>query len=174
MNKMVWLDLETTGLKPNVDQILEVGIVITDFNLNILSTFREVVASDKETERLMSDFVKEMHTKSGLLKEAETGASLKEVEKDALNFLKDAGIPTKLPLAGSNVSFDRSFIEVQMEEFEKYFHYRNIDVSSIKELCAIWYPEIEMPKKKEVHRSIEDLEESIGLLKFFQEQIFLK
>ena len=174
MGNMVWLDIETTGLDPEKDQILELAIVITDSDLNILSTYQTVVSPQYGYDRLMNDFVREMHTKSGLLAEIGRGDGLVpwDVVTEALRFLPDYVEPKKTPLSGSTISFDRSFLQVYMPELDKYFHYRSIDVSSIKELCSLWYPEIELPTKKEVHRAYADILESIELLKFFRETIF--
>jgi len=173
---MAWLDIETTGLEPERDEILEVGIVITTPDLEIVAEISQVVGYPSFVIRDAlgdNEFVKEMHTKSGLLAEVEKEEQwLSDVEQLMVEFSRSQVPYKKVPLAGSTISFDRSFLRLHMPELNDYFHYRSIDVSSIRELAKLWFPELPEPPKSEAHRSLEDIHASIKLLKYYKENIF--
>lgn len=179
--KMAWLDIETTGLDPDQDSILEVGIIITDENLEPGIEWSKIIVPTPETLANMNDFVKSMHTKNGLLEVFDMTDSpamfVEAAEEDAIKNLEVIfgfeGHQEKVPLCGSTISFDRSFLRVHMPRLNNYFHYRSIDVSSIKELAKLWYPELPEKPKKEAHRSIPDIHESIELLKYYKENVFV-
>src|SRR5579859_2017187 len=176
--KMAWLDIETTGLDPDKDKILEVGLVITDEKLQPGIEWSSLIASTQETLDGLGDFVREMHTKNGLIEDLKRGPvrTLAMAEENAINTLEVLfgfeGSQEKVPLCGSTIGFDRSFLRVHMPRLDKYFHYRSIDVSSIRELTKYWYPELPEPPKSEAHRSIQDIHASIKLLKYYQDRVF--
>ncbi len=128
----------------------------------------------------MNDFARNTHTKNGLLEDLKSGNKramwVDEAENEAIKVLEVLfgfeGSQERVPLCGSTISFDRSFLRQWMPRLDKYFHYRSIDVSSIKELAKYWYPELPELSKSEVHRSIPDIHESIKLLKYYRDRLF--
>ncbi len=178
--KMAWLDIETTGLDPEKDAILEVGIVITDENLAPGLEWSKIIIPNQEYLDNMNDFARNTHTKNGLLEDLKSGNKramwVDEAENEAIKVLEVLfgfeGSQERVPLCGSTISFDRSFLRQWMPRLDKYFHYRSIDVSSIKELAKYWYPELPELSKSEVHRSIPDIHESIKLLKYYRDRLF--
>lgn len=160
----VFLDLETTGLDPNLCDILEVGIVVYDKNFNKLGVFSEVAHyrhPSTQPNTWIDPFVIKMHTENGLWDEANTAPnSLRAVEEHAIEFLK-AGEWTKLPLSGSTINFDRSFLQKHLTRLHDIFHYRNIDVSSFKNVWKMYdMPELVAIKPSNKHRAVADCEES--------------
>lgn len=181
---LVWLDLETTGFD-NENQmkgvqkhkILEVGIHITDSQLNIVDEGFEVVIhyEQEELNQVMDSYVSNMHSNNGLLdKVAQSQISLKEAEQMMIAYVVSHGvIPKKSPICGNNVSFDKNFIDAHMPEFSKVLHYRKLDVSSFKELFSRQYPEVvSLVNKSMKHRGLDDIKESIAELKLYQTHIF--
>ena len=173
----VFVDLETSGLDPNLCDILEVGIVVYDKNFNKLGVFGEV-AHYRDPRRVGNDLIHptviEMHTKNGLWDEAhQSGNSLRAVELAAIEFLEASGW-NKQPMAGSTISFDRSFLARHMPKLNDTFHYRNVDVSTLKNLWKMYdMPELQANEKKEVHRAVPDCEESaMALLAMLSELEF--
>lgn len=181
---LVWLDLETTGVDRanqmrgvHEHKILEIGIHITDSNFNIIDKgFEIVIHHRKQTlEECMNDFVTKMHTDSGLLdKVINSNYNMKTAEQMMVDYIKSFGIkPGATPLCGNNVSFDKNFLDAQMPEFANLFHYRKIDVSSLKEIAVRLYPEIaEKVIKPYKHRGLDDIKESIKEFKLYQELMF--
>ena len=176
----VFLDLETTGLDPNLSDILEVGIVVYDKNFNKLGVFNEVAhyrhpnTNSSACNPWVDPHVIDMHTKNGLWTECDASQrSLRQVERDAIEFLK-AGGWEKQPLAGSTINFDRSFLQTHMLKLHDVFHYRNIDVSSFKNIWKMYdMPELQANEKKEAHRAVPDCEESaMALLAMLSELEF--
>ena len=182
---LIWIDLETTGLDVannmmgmHTHKILEVGMHITDKYFNIIDKGFEVIINHKEADLLavMNDYVKDMHTNSGLLQKVlNSPFSLRMAEKMMLDYVSEFNIaPGTSPICGNNVGFDKNFIDAQMPEFAKMLHYRKIDVSSVKEIVWRQYPEIaaelEKPNK---HRGLDDIQESIKEMKFYQKRIFI-
>ena len=166
-----------TGLNLKKDVLVEIAVLVTDSQLNILGEGIDLVIKvEQESLDGMGDFVREMHTASGLLLEIPSGVSLPQAEEKILEYLKkyapDAG---KSPLAGNSVSVDRNFIARDLPLFNEYLHYRTIDVSSIKELARRWYPRVYFaaPKKTGNHRALGDIQDSIEELEYYRNSIFI-
>jgi len=182
---LIWIDLETTGLDVaenmqgvHKHKILEIGMHITDSQFNIIDKGFEIVIHHREQnlKAVMNDFVTKMHTESGLLEKVKNSDySLKMAEQMMLDYVKSFNIaPKSSPICGNNVSFDKNFLDAQMPEFSKMLHYRKIDVSSLKEIAARVYPDIAAQVDKPYkHRGLDDIQESIKELKFYQQHIFM-
>ncbi|WKD58817.1 oligoribonuclease [Corynebacterium caspium] len=177
IDRIIWIDLEMTGLDPSQHVIVEVAALITDAHLNILGEGIDMVvhATDEELSR-MDDFVTNMHTSSGLLEEIRTSThTLAAAEKAVLELIAkhcDSAYPP--PLAGNSIATDRSFIRAHMPTLDAAMHYRMIDVSTIKELAKRWYPHayFNQPAKGMSHRALADIVESIRELDYYQRSIF--
>jgi len=175
-DKLVWVDCEMTGLDPQSDELVEVAVVITDYSLSVLDPGLQIVIkpSAGALER-MGDFVREMHTSSGLLDELDSGVSLPEAEKTILDyisrFVPEAGVA---PLAGNTIGTDRVFLHKDLPAVHAHLHYRNIDVSTIKELARRWFPKsyFQSPEKNGGHRALADIMESIRELQYYKTAVF--
>jgi len=174
---LIWVDCEMTGLDLNKDVLVEIAVLVTDSQLNVLGEGVDlVIHAPAEALEQMNDYVKEMHTASGLINEIPEGTSLAEAEFQILAYLQkyapDAG---KSPLAGNSVSVDRTFIAKFLPAVNDYLHYRTIDVSSIKELARRWYPKVyyAAPKKTGNHRALGDIRDSIDELDYYRKTIFI-
>lgn len=165
MKDLLWLDIETTGLVPKEDKILEVGVILTDANLNILFEKNWVIGYT-EPIYLHNPYVRDMHTKSGLVDECNNtnACSLATVQAQLID-IANKQFKNKVKLAGNSINFDRSFIKYHMPLFEKELHHRMMDVSSWKLIMEEKYG-LKYEKKK-AHRSLDDIRESIGELKFY-------
>jgi oligoribonuclease len=166
-----------TGLEPQRHVIVEIATIITDDQLNIVAEGPDlVVHASPEQLAEMGDFVTEMHTKSGLLravKQSTTTAS--EAEAATLAFLKTfIDEENSVPLCGNSIGTDRRFLQEYMPNLEAFFHYRNVDVSTIKELARRWNPEVlaALPEKETSHRALDDIRESIAELVHYRETLF--
>jgi oligoribonuclease len=176
---LVWLDLEMTGLDVERHTIVEIALIVTDSQLTPLDEGIDlVVHQDAGALALMDDFVRRMHTKSGLLPAIEqSNVGLEAAHGRALEYVKQhVGAPAVAPLCGNSIGTDRRFLDRYMHELDTYLHYRSIDVSSLKELCRRWYPEVyaKRPSKAETHRALDDIRESIEELKYYREQLFVR
>jgi oligoribonuclease len=174
---LVWIDCEMTGLNPESDCLVEVAVVITNSELEILDSGLDVVIKPRPESWLnMNDFVRNMHTESGLINEVENGLELKAAEQVILEYIKKF-VPNakEAPLAGNTIGTDRMFINKYMPDLDQHLHYRNIDVSSIKELTRRWYPRVyfQMPKKDGGHRALADILESIKELRYYRETVMV-
>jgi oligoribonuclease len=171
------MDLEMTGLDPARDTIVEIATVVTDDDLTVIAEGPDlVVATPPEQLAAMSDFVRKMHTDSGLLEAIEhSTVTLAEAGQATLEFLR-AQIPQQqsVPLAGNSIGTDRRFLAAYLPEIEQWLHYRSVDVSTIKELCRRWYPGAlkELPPKQTTHRARDDILESIAELAYYRRAIF--
>jgi oligoribonuclease len=171
------MDLEMTGLDIARDVIVEVATLITDDDLTIVAEGPDlVIATTPEQLAVMDDFVKGMHTKSGLL--SDIGAStisLEEAGAATLEFIR-SHVPKArtVPLAGNSIGTDRRFLAAQLPEIEEYLHYRSVDVSTIKELARRWYPEAMegAPTKAGGHRAMDDIRESVAELAYYRTAVF--
>ena len=172
---LIWIDLEMTGLDPDNDLIIEIATVITDKNLNILAE-GPVIAVHQSDEALaaMDEWNQKHHGESGLTERVkQSGISTAEAEAQTLMFVKQ-WLPAKTsPICGNSIGQDRRFLYRHMPELESFFHYRNLDVSTVKELAARWAPELKDGfTKKSAHRALDDIVESIEELKYYRQHFF--
>ena len=176
-DRLVWIDCEMTGLDVAVDELVEIAVVVTDFELKPLDAgFHIVIKPDDSAMANMSEFVTEMHRSSGLLEEIPHGVSLAEAEFLALEYIQRfVPLEGKAPLAGNTIGTDRMFLATYMPRVDRWLHYRNVDVSSIKELARRWYPRayIHAPAKDGGHRALADIVESIRELAYYRQAVFV-
>ncbi|WP_295840555.1 oligoribonuclease [uncultured Microbacterium sp.] len=176
-DRLVWIDCEMTGLDLGVDELVEIAVVVTDFELTPLDPgFQIVIKPDDSALANMGEFVTEMHRSSGLLDEIPSGVSLADAEFQALEYIQRfAPIEGKAPLAGNTIGTDRMFLAKYMPRVDRWLHYRNIDVSSIKELSRRWYPRayFQAPAKNGGHRALADIRESIRELAYYRAAVFV-
>ena len=176
-DRIVWIDCEMTGLSLEHDALIEVAALVTDFELTQLGEGIDVVVKPPpEALEQMSDFVRDMHTTSGLLPQLENGVTLADAEKCVLEHIREfVPEPGKAPLGGNTVGTDRGFLARDMPELEGFLHYRIIDVSSVKELARRWYPRafFAAPEKAGGHRALADIRESIAELRYYREAVFV-
>lgn len=176
-DRIIWIDCEMTGLSLTNDALIEVAALVTDYELNQLGDGIDlVIKPPAEALEQMDDFVRDMHTSSGLLDELATGITMEEAEEKVLAYVREwAPEPSKAPLGGNTVGTDRGFLARDMPELESHLHYRIIDVSSIKELALRWFPRafFNSPKKAGGHRALADIRESIAELRYYREAIFV-
>jgi oligoribonuclease len=174
----VWADCEMTGLDPAVDELVEVAVVITDYDLNPIDEgFHIVIKPSDKAFAQMSDFVREMHTTSGLLQDIARGVALGEAETQILTYIRQfVPEPQSAPLAGNTIGTDRAFIQKYLPSVHEHLHYRNIDVSTIKELSKHWYPKayFQSPEKNGGHRALADIRESIRELAYYRRAVFVE
>lgn len=176
-SRLIWIDLEMTGLNVHKDKIIEISCVITGPNLNVESDILSMPIYQNDTVlNKMEDVVVKMHQKSGLLKEVKkSNIMLRDAEDAVIQFLVKNNIKEKsCPLAGNSVHVDRMFLVLHMPRLVEFFHYRIVDVSSIKELCRRWYPSVKYVGDIHTHRAMEDIKSSIEELKFYMNTIFKK
>jgi len=173
---LIWIDLEMTGLNPETDLIIEIATVVTDKDLNILAQ-GPVIAVHQSNEALaaMDDWNQKHHGQSGLIDRVKASTtSAAEAEQETIDFLKQWLPANASPICGNSVGQDRRFLVRYMPKLEAYFHYRSIDVSTLKELAARWAPEIKDGfKKASSHQALDDILESIEELRYYREH-FLK
>ncbi|WP_029252466.1 oligoribonuclease [Paraoerskovia marina] len=172
-DRIVWIDCEMTGLDLDADVLVEVAAVVTDSELNVLGEGVDVVIRPPDAALdQMNDFVREMHTTSGLITELEAGTTIEDAQAQVLAYIR-AWVPEagKAPLAGNSVGTDRGFLERAMPELVEHLHYRIVDVSSIKELARRWYPRVYFasPEKTGGHRALGDILDSIDELRYYRE-----
>ena len=176
-DRIVWIDCEMTGLSLEADALIEVAALVTDFELNQLGDGVDVVITPPaEALEQMDDFVRTMHTTSGLLEELAGGTTMEDAQEQVLAYIREwVPEPRKAPLGGNTVGTDRNFLARDMAELEAHLHYRIIDVSSIKELSRRWYPRAYFgsPKKSGGHRALADIRESIAELRYYREAVFV-
>jgi oligoribonuclease len=174
---LIWIDCEMTGLLLDKDVLVEIAVLVTDSELNIIGEGVDlVIKATPEQLASMNEFVTQMHTASGLITEIPNGVSLADAEDQIIKYLESAGtIAGKSPLAGNSVSVDRSFIARDMPKLNEFLHYRTVDVSSVKELARRWQPKIyfQAPAKTGNHRALGDIQDSIAELKYYRENFFI-
>ena len=171
---LVWIDLEMTGLEPARHTIVEIACIVTDNDLTVVDDGIDlVVHADDAALAEMDDYVRTMHTRSGLLPAIQASElSLAASGEQVLAYLKQH-VPTArtTPLCGNSIGTDRRFLAQYLPAIEDHLHYRSIDVSSFKELCRRWYPEEyrTRPDKAESHRALDDILESVAELRYYRE-----
>ncbi|MDR0782651.1 MAG: oligoribonuclease [Propionibacteriaceae bacterium] len=174
---MVWLDCEMTGLDLRTDALIEVAVLVTDAELNVLGEGMDIIITPPAAAlEVMSELVTEMHTTSGLLACLADGVPLLEAEQAVMDYVRQyVPEPGKAPLAGNSIATDRGFLVRDMPTFEAHLHYRNIDVSSVKELARRWYPRVfyAAPEKRGNHRALGDIMDSINELRYYREALFV-
>ena len=174
---LAWMDLEMTGLDPLQDVIVEVATLVTDDDLTIVAEGPDlVVAAPEDKLEGMSETVRAMHEKSGLLGAITASTvSLADAGRETLAFLRQhIPEPRSVPLCGNSIGVDRRFLALQLPEVEHYLHYRSVDVSTIKELARRWYPSsLEgAPEKRGSHRALDDIKESVAELAYYRRAVF--
>ena len=177
-DELVWIDCEMTGLDLGSDKLIEIAVLVTDPDLNVLGDGIDVVIhADNDALDSMIDVVTQMHTKSGLIEEVRASTvDLTTAEEQVLDYIRTHVKQAKTaPLAGNSIATDRGFIARDMPKLDDYLHYRMIDVSSIKELCRRWYPRIYFgqPEKGLAHRALADIHESIRELQYYRRTAFV-
>jgi oligoribonuclease len=174
---LAWIDLEMTGLDPARHTIVEIATLVTDDDLVIVEEGPDlIVHATPEQLAEMDEFVLNMHTRSGLLAGIEQSTlTLADAGAQTLEFLKrHIPEPRTVPLAGNSIGTDRRFLATQLPEIEEYLHYRSVDVSTLKELCRRWRPEVykAAPAKKGGHRALQDIRESVTELAYYRDAFF--
>jgi len=173
---LIWVDMEMTGLNPDTDKIIEVAVVVTDSELNVLAE-GPVFAIHQSDEVLngMDSWNKGTHGRSGLIDRVKASSVTEaDAEKALIDFLKNFVPAGKSPMCGNTICQDRRFMVRTMPKLEDFFHYRNLDVSTLKELCKRWKPEIATGfKKHQKHTALADIVESIEELRYYREH-FIK
>ena len=175
-DRLVWVDMEMSGLFPETDRILEIAMIVTDGDLNIVAEGPVLVVHQEDAvlDR-MDAWNKGTHGKSGLIDKVKASTLTEaEVEAACLAFLKQHVKSSISPMCGNTIHQDRRFMNRYMPKLEAYFHYRNIDVSTIKELCKRWQPEIAKGfSKQQAHTALADIIESVEELRYYREKLFI-
>jgi oligoribonuclease len=177
-DELVWIDCEMTGLDLKTDLLIEIAVLVTDAELNILGDGIDVVIhADDAALSSMIPVVTDMHTRSGLIEEVRASTvDVAAAEELVLDYIRSHVKQAKTaPLAGNSIATDRGFIARDMPKLDDFLHYRMIDVSSIKELCRRWYPRIYFgqPEKGLAHRALADIHESIRELQYYRRTAFV-
>lgn len=174
-NRLIWIDLEMTGLDPEKKFILEIATVVTDDRLEIVAEGPNIaIHQPEEVLTGMDEWSKTQHEKSGLLDRVKTSTyDCHSAEKKTLEFLSLHCSKGASPMCGNSVFKDRQFLIKHMPTLEEFFHYRDIDVSTLKELVRRWYPDVPLYTKQKLHLALEDIKESINELRYYRKKVFL-
>jgi len=178
IDRLVWMDLEMTGLDPERDVVLEIAALVTDSELNPVGEGVDIViAQPPSALEGMADVVRDMHAKSGLTTAVlESSVSLGDAEEAVLAMVKEhVPQPRTVPLCGNSIATDRTFLVKHMPALDAWLHYRMVDVSSVKELARRWYPKAyhQAPQKAGGHRALADILESVEELRYYRSAIFV-
>jgi oligoribonuclease len=175
-DNLIWIDLEMTGLDPQTDCIIEIATIVTDSQLNLLVE-GPVLAVHQSDAILaaMDDWNRKQHGQSGLVDRVRaSGLNERQAERQTLEFLRQHVPPGQSPMCGNSICQDRRFLARCMPELEAYFHYRNLDVSTVKELGRRWFPNrIKGFNKSSTHLALQDIRDSIDELRFYRERLFV-
>lgn len=173
---LAWIDLEMTGLEVSRHVIVEIASIVTDDDLNVIAEGPDlVIHHPAPVLARMDDKVRRMHAKSGLLAAIGTsGVTLEGAGELTLAFLREHIEEGAAPLCGNSIGTDRRFLDAQLPAVDRYLHYRSVDVSTIKELTRRWYPDLfgQVPAKRETHRALDDIKESIEELRWYRAHVF--
>jgi len=172
----VWMDCEMTGLDPDKHVLLEIATIITDYDLEIVARGPVLaIRHSKPKLDMMDAWCRRTHGKSGLLDRVrDEGVSVAEAERQTLNFIRRYCFVRTAPLCGNSIGQDKRFLAKYMPKLDAFLHYRIVDVSSIKTLVSQWYEgRYESPKKKDAHRALSDIEESIAELAYYRKTVFV-
>lgn len=170
-DNLIWIDLEMTGLNPDTDSIIEIATVVTDRNLQILAEGPQFAIRHEEARLLaMDDWNRHQHTKSGLWERVlESGTDHTHAEAETIAFLERWVPAGKSPMCGNSICQDRRFLYRQMPALERFFHYRNLDVSTLKELARRWAPAVAKGFSKDsAHTALSDIRDSIDELRYYR------
>lgn len=170
--RMIWIDLEMTGLDPDHDRILEIATLVTDADLNVLAEGPDLaIAQPPERLEAMDEWNRRHHRASGLWsRSAESGVSEAEAERRTLEFLRVWVASGASPICGNSIAHDRRFLRRYMPALERYFHYRHVDVSTIKELVRRWAPSVSAGLQKQgAHTALADVRESLEELRYYRQ-----
>ncbi|MCW8126697.1 oligoribonuclease [Microbulbifer halophilus] len=174
-NNLIWIDLEMTGLDPEKERIIEIATIITDSKLNILAEGPTMAVHQSDTLlNAMDDWNTEQHGGSGLVKRVrESTLSERDAERETIEFLQQWVPGGASPMCGNSIGQDRRFLVKYMPKLEAYFHYRNLDVSSVKELARRWRPDVlDGVKKESSHLALDDIRDSINELIHYRKHFF--
>ena len=173
---LAWIDLEMTGLEVSRHVIVEIATLVTDDDLEVVAEGPDLVVHQAPALLAeMDDQVRRMHTRSGLLPAVEASPiTLGEAGERTLAFLREHVEEGSAPLCGNSIGTDRRFLDAQLPAIDRYLHYRSVDVSTIKELTRRWYPDLfaQVPPKRETHRALDDIKESIEELRWYRDHVF--
>ena len=174
-NNLIWMDLEMTGLVPRRDVIIEIATLVTNPDLEILAEGPALAIRRTEDEiALMDNWNVKTHTGSGLVDRIRASEiDIAEATRLTLEFVQQWTPAGKSPLCGNTIPHDRRFLRAEMSALDDHFHYRSLDVSTLKELVKRWYPATQPPLKKGAHRALDDIRESIEELRWYREHLFV-
>jgi oligoribonuclease len=172
-NNLAWIDMEMTGLQPDSDRVIEIAMLVSDPQLNVIATGPVLVLyQPQEVLDAMDSWNKSTHAKTGLIERVRSSTlSESEAERQALDFLAAHVPPNSSPMCGNSICQDRRFLARWMPRLEAHFHYRNLDVSTLKELVKRWKPELKSFSKEGKHEALADILESIEELKFYRKSV---
>ena len=173
IKNLVWLDLEMTGLDLRKDKIIQVAVIVTDTQLNILDEkgFVKYIHIEQEDVEGMEDIVKEMHTKNGVIEKClKSEVTLEGVDKEVVKYISQYIGPKESPLCGNGIGTDRAFIKLHMPLLQEYIHYRDLDVTTLKQLSNLWVGN-QYIKETDTHDALDDIRESIGELSYYKDKL---
>ena len=173
-SRLVWIDLEMTGLDPDENTIIEIATIVTESDLSIVAEGPSfAIDVGKEELAKMDNWNVKHHTENGLLDRIQSdGVLMENAERHTLEFLKEHCSPGQSPLCGNTIGQDRRFLRRYMPELHDFFHYRSVDVTSIKILARSWYPEVGKWRKNSGHRALDDIRGSIEELSYYRDKLF--